>query len=101
MPPLQETIGSTGAKLRPLSVGKGADLPAVRQDLAAQRHVAANVGRIRRDCRRGAFVRSVALVPGARWRDPGGGVVAAGVRVYCVARHVCDAGKFSIEMRMA
>src|SRR6266404_6167972 len=101
MPTLQKTIGSAGAKLRPLFVGTGADLSAVRQDLAAQYHVAPIADRSGCDRRGGAFARSVALVPGARWRDPGADFMAAGVRVCRVARDVCVAGKFSIEMRMA
>src|SRR5438477_12447847 len=40
------------------------------------------------DRRSGAFARSVALVPGARWRDPGADFMAAGVRVCRVARDV-------------
>src|ERR1700693_220082 len=101
MPTLQKKIGSLGAKLRPFPVGKGADLSAVRQDLAAQRHVAPVTDWIWRDRRRGSFGGRAAAAPGTRWRRTGAGFVAATVCVYRLARAICVAGQFPIEMRMA
>ena len=94
MPTLQKTIDSPGAKFRPLSVGKGADLSAVRQDLATQHHVAPGAHWIFIDC-------SAALAPGARRGHSGTAVVAAAVCVHRLARNICVAGQFSVEMRIA
>lgn len=101
MPTLQKTIDSPGAKFRPLSVGKGADLSAVRQNLATQHHVAPGSHWIWRD-RRGVFIDcSAALAPGARRGHSGTAVVAAAVCVHRLARNICVAGQFSVEMRIA
>ena len=101
MPTLQEKISSPGTWLRPFPMGKGADLPAVRQDLATQCHVAAVADCVWRDRRGAPFGRSTTLAPRARWRHFGAGLVAAAVCVHFLARNVCIAGQFSVEMRIA
>ena len=101
MPTLQKTIGSPGAWLRPFLVGKGADMPAVRQDLAAQHYVASVTDRNRCNCR-GDFIGGIAtLAPWDGWHYFGAGVVAAAVCIHLLARNVCVAGEFSVEMRIA
>src|ERR1039457_6427330 len=101
MPTLQKTIGSPGAKFHPLSVGKGAALSAVRQDLATQHHVASVVDWIWRDRRDAFFGRSATLAHRAGGRYFGADFVAAAVCVYLLACNVCVAGQFSVEMRTA
>src|SRR5271169_4606494 len=101
MPVLQKEIGSVGAKFRPLFVGPRADLSAMREDLATEHHVTSVVDWVWRGRRGGTYARSAAVVSGSRRRDSGAGVVAAGVRVCRLARHVWVVGQFSIEMRMA
>ena len=98
MPVLQKEIGSSGAKLRALLVGPGADLSAVRQDLATQHHVAPVADWIWRDCRGVFFDHSAAAAPGTRWDHSGAGFVAAAVCFYRLARDICVAGEFSVTM---
>jgi hypothetical protein len=101
MPILQKEIDSPGAKLRALFVGKGKNLSAMRQDLATWCHAAAIANWIWRHRRGGFFNSGSALAPRARWRGFGVDVVPAAVHICGLARNVCVAGQFSVEMRIA
>jgi hypothetical protein len=101
MPILQKEIDSPGAKFCALLVGKGADLSALRQNLATQCRTATVADWIWGDRWYNFFDAGKVLASGARWRGFGADAVRAAICLYRLACNVCIVGKFSVEMRIA